>query len=132
MINKKIGNEFETTFCEMLYEKGFWVHNLTQNKAGQPVDIIAAKDKKTYLIDCKVCSNDYFNLSRIEPNQHSAMNLWRDCGNLEPWFAIKIENYIFMVTHWNLKAISRTHTVLNLNDIATIGITFERWCEKCI
>ena len=54
--NKKLGNDFESRFCEILYSEGFWVHNLAQNSAGQPADVIAARNGKTYLIDCKVCS----------------------------------------------------------------------------
>ena len=37
--NRKLGNTFESEFCEMLYEKGFWVHNMAQNQAGQPADV---------------------------------------------------------------------------------------------
>ena len=28
--NKKMGNDFETEFCELLFNKGFWCHNMTQ------------------------------------------------------------------------------------------------------
>lgn len=41
--NKKLGNNFETEFCEILSAHGFWVHNLAQNQAGQPADVIAVK-----------------------------------------------------------------------------------------
>ena len=45
--NKKLGNDFESRFCEILYSEGFWVHNLAQNSAGQPADVIAARNGKT-------------------------------------------------------------------------------------
>ena len=41
MTNKKLGNSFESTFCEILFQQGFWCHNLAQNQAGQPADVIA-------------------------------------------------------------------------------------------
>lgn len=71
--NRKIGNSFETEFCELLFQHGFWCHNMAQNAAGQPADVIAVKGKTAYLIDCKVCSNNRFHLSRVEENQHFAI-----------------------------------------------------------
>lgn len=56
MSNKKIGNGFEAEFCEKLFQNGYWVHNLAQNAAGQPADVVAVKNGVPYLIDCKVCS----------------------------------------------------------------------------
>ena len=43
--NKKLGNTFENEFCEMMFMRNFWVHNLAQNKSGQPADVIAVKEK---------------------------------------------------------------------------------------
>lgn len=60
MTNKKLGNDFEKELCEMLSEWGYWCHNMAQNAAGQPADVIAVKGKTAYLIDCKVCSNNRF------------------------------------------------------------------------
>ena len=40
MTNKKLGNDFESDFCEILYKEGFWCHNLAQNQAGQPLSLI--------------------------------------------------------------------------------------------
>ena len=58
MSNKKLGNSFESELCEILSMYGFWCHNLAQNSAGQPADVIAVRNGKAYLIDCKVCSTD--------------------------------------------------------------------------
>ena len=66
MSNKKSGNQFEATLCEILAEEGFWCHNLAQNSAGQPADVIAVKNGEAYLIDCKVCSRGRFSFDRIE------------------------------------------------------------------
>ena len=54
MSNKKIGNDFEAELCEMLSLYGFWCHNLAVKSEGQPADVIAARNGKAYLIDCKV------------------------------------------------------------------------------
>lgn len=81
--NKKLGNTFEAELCEILFKHGFWSHNLAQNAAGQPADVIAVKHKTPYLIDCKVCSRGKFPLSRVEENQHLSMELWKMCGNDE-------------------------------------------------
>ena len=78
--NKKLGNGFETEFCEILSAHGFWVHNMAQNQAGQPADVIAVKSGHAYLIDCKVCSSKSFPLSRVEENQELSMELWKSCG----------------------------------------------------
>lgn len=98
MSNKKIGNSFEAELCEILSRHGFWAHNLAQNAAGQPADIIAVKNSVAYLIDCKVCSGKAFSLSRIEDNQQLSMNLWWYCHNGDGWFAVKFGKNIYMIT----------------------------------
>ena len=88
MGNKSLGSSFERDFGELLSKSGYWVHILQDNRNGQPFDVIAAKNNITRVFDCKVCS-DGFRLSRMEPNQISAMQLWESCGNQEGAFAIK-------------------------------------------
>lgn len=129
--NRKLGNTFESEFCEMLYEKGFWVHNMAQNQAGQPADVIAVKNKVSYLIDCKVCSDNTFPLSRVEENQHFAMELWKTCGNGEGWFALKVDDEIILIPHFSIVALSHDKSVLNLADIHEYGVKLERWLNKC-
>lgn len=133
MNNKKLGNNFESAFCEILFEKGFWCHNLAQNQAGQPADVIAVRNGKSYLIDCKVCSRGRFPFSRIEENQHNAMDLWKECGNGEGWFALKVEEEeIVMIPHFSIKALMHEKSVLNLTDIRESGVKLERWLKKCM
>lgn len=129
--NRKIGNTFEAEFCEILYQYGFWAHNLAQNAAGQPADVIAVKDKTAYLIDCKVCTNNKFPLSRIEENQHFAMEFWKMCGNGEGRFALKVEDEIVMIPYYTMKALSYEKSVLNLTDIREYGAKLERWLGVC-
>lgn len=132
-VNKKVGNAFERELCEYLSSQGFWVLNIPQNAAGQPADIIAVKNKTAYLIDCKECTNNRFPLSRIENNQHSAMELWRDCGNGEAWFALKIsQGQIFMIPHYSMKALTNfgDKASLSVKDMAEYGVTYEKWIKK--
>lgn len=97
MNNKKLGNSFEHEFCEILFLHGFWVHNLAQNQAGQPADVIAVKDGIPYLIDCKVCTKGTFNKNRVEENQRLSMQLWDDSGNNAGLFAVKFGENIYMI-----------------------------------
>ena len=131
--NRIIGNHFEDDFAETLFEKGFWVHKLQQNQAGQPADIVAVKYRKALLIDCKVCTNDKFPLSRIEGNQHLAMDLWRESGNGEAWFALKIyDDYVFMLTHKQMSDfMAEGKSTLNAIDIIEYGVPFGKWVKKC-
>ena len=131
MTNKKIGNDFEAKFCEILFNKGFWVHNMTQNSSGQPADVIAARNGITYLIDCKVCStNRGFALSRIEENQDLSMDMWKACGNGEGWFAILVGDKIHMIPHVAIKSLREEKSYLTELDVKEYGIPLERWLNK--
>ncbi len=127
--NKKLGNTFETELCEILFQHGFWVHNLAQNQSGQPADVIAVKDRKAYLIDCKVCSKGRFVLDRMEENQDLSMKLWKGCGNGEGWFAVKLDDQIFMIPHFIVRAMREEHSSLSKIEISAYGDLLERWLE---
>lgn len=129
--NKKVGNDFEAEFCEMLSAHGLWVHNMAQNKAGQPADVIAVKNKTAYLIDCKVCTHERFSLSRVEENQYFAMELWKQCGNGEGWFALKIDNDVIMISNQTMIDLSYEKSTLNEKDIRKNGMSLERWLSSC-
>lgn len=130
MSNKKIGNDFENEFCEILSENGFWVHNFAQNQAGQPADVIAVRDGGSFLIDCKVCITGRFQLNRIEENQQSAMQHWGDTGNEEAWFALKIENDIVMMRYSDLMSLKTVQSSLNKSEILKHGVMFEKWVDN--
>lgn len=131
MSNRKTGNAFEARFCDMLSDEGFWVHNLAQNQAGQPADVIAVRGGKAYLIDCKVCENDDFRFSRIEGNQHTAMELWKECGNKQGWFALELsDKSVWMIgSHLldTLSALDITH--LSKTAIKHHGQSLKGWIE---
>lgn len=129
--NKKLGNTFETEFCEILGKHGYWVHNMAQNAAGQPADVIAVRDRIAFLIDCKVCSKNRFPFSRVEENQHFAMEFWSMCGNGEGWFALKVEDEIFMIPHYSIVELLYRQSSLNLTEIREYGVKLERWLESC-
>lgn len=129
--NKKLGNRFEEEFCEILARHGFWVHRLTQSADGQPADIIAVKNKQAFLIDCKLCTDGKFPLSRIEENQRLAMERWRECGNGEGLFAIKIDRDIFMLPLSAADELCRMKSVLYPSDLDTRNGWLERWLLMC-
>lgn len=130
--NKKLGNKFETEFCEILFQEGFWTHNLAQNSAGQPADVIAVRNGKAYLIDCKVCINDTFPFSRIESNQHTAMTLWKQSGNGYGWFALQLSNKdIYMIDHNLMIALSLNQSSIGKDLIIQYGLPLGMWLDKC-
>lgn len=129
MNNKKSGNQFEAELCEILSQHGFWCHNLAQNSAGQPADVIAVKNGSAYLIDCKVCSTGIFSHRRIEENQSLAMDLWRECGNGTGWFALKFGDDIYMVPNTTMTILCKHHSSLSKRLLEMSNFTLERWME---
>ena len=128
MINKKLGNDFEHELCEILADAGYWVHLLNQNKNGQPADIIAVKNGGAYLIDAKVCSYEVFPFRRIEDNQQLAMDMWLECNNIEPYFALKVRNDVYMVGYTTIKDLMRKgKKQLNLEDMNKYGTRIATW-----
>lgn len=134
MNNKKLGSDFEQELCEILSNHGFWVHPMRQDNSGQPADIIAVKNKVSYIIDAKVCSLNKFPFKRIEENQDLAMDLWYECGNGMGWFALKLDfgDQIFMIPHYGMKAYRNAgKTSLSTKDITEIGMPIDKWVKKC-
>ena len=128
MINKKLGNKFEKELSEILYDAGYWVHLLNQNKNGQPADIIAVKNKKAYLIDAKVCSLEKFVFKRVEENQHLSMQMFIDCGNTTPYFALKARNEIYMLSYKTIRdLISQGKKQLNFEEINKYSTRLSTW-----
>lgn len=125
--NRKLGNDFETEFCEILAKNGYWVHNFALKKSGQPADVIAVKNGLAYLIDCKVCNNDTFSFSRIEDNQKLSMDLWSSCKNGDGWFALKTSKGIYMITLMGVLVSCLLRESLNLEQIEKKATTLEEW-----
>ena len=128
--NRSLGNSFEHQFCEMLADAGYWVHNMAQNSAGQPADVIAVKNSFPHLIDCKVCSKDKFPLSRVEANQQMAMNLWQTCGNGSAWFALELSDGVYMLSYDTIvqhQVYYPEVTTLNRDRILRLAIPLREW-----
>lgn len=130
--NRRVGTGFEKQLCMSLSGYGFWAHNLAQNSQGQPFDIIAARNGKSYPIDCKDCAKDIFKMERIEENQSSAMFLWRETGNGEGWFALRMTNgAVYFLPFSKLESLSLLKTVLSASEIRQFGVTLREWVEQC-
>ena len=129
MSNKKLGNSFEAELCEILAEEGYWVHNLAQNSAGQPADVIAVKNGQAFLIDCKVCSTGKFLYSRIEENQELSMQLWDECGNGDGWFALQFDSDIHMVSRESLLYCRNNHSAMTPALARVYGCTLKEWLD---
>ena len=130
--NRKVGTTFERDLCLSLSGYGFWCHNLAQNSQGQPFDVIASRNGKSHPIDCKACARDIFKMERVEENQSSAMLLWRDTGNGEGWFAMKMANgAVFFIAFSKLEELSLTKTALSASEIKRHGVSLREWVEKC-
>ena len=128
MINKKLGNDFEQELCEILADHGFWAHNFANRKNGQPADIIAVKNGKAYLIDAKECTREIFPLKRMEYNQELSMGLWIECGNIDPYFALKARNEIYMVAYTTvMDLIRKGKKQLNFEEMNKYGVRLATW-----
>lgn len=130
--NRAVGNAFEQELCDLLFEKGFWVHRLTQDSAGQPADVIAVKNKIAYLIDCKDCSAKGFDLRRVEENQITSMQLWDECGNGQGWFAIKIPTGdIYMMPLICVMGYRNAQSSMSFAEINEVGKPLDEWVKRC-
>lgn len=129
MSNKSNGTTFERKFAELLSGEGFWAHCLKDNVNGQPFDVIAAKNGRAYVFDCKDCQTDRFVLSRIEENQHNAMRLWDETGNHQGMFAVKFSGRIYLMPYRMLEILEKNGT-RSISEIEArrYGRTFEQWC----
>lgn len=123
MSNKQNGNNFEQEFAETLEKAGYWVY-VMPTKQGQPADIVAAKNGKLMLVDCKDCKGNKFMLSRIESNQITTATFFESKGNREYYFAIKISDKVYLVhMRFLVKAML---TGLKSLDAMTLGNFAER------
>ena len=131
MSNRSDGAGFEEEFSAALSRAGFWAHLLTQNKSGQPADVIAARNGVAHLIDCKRCSTKKgFDLSRMEENQVLAMQKWYRCGNGFGWFALQLpDESVYMLSDHTL---SKYHfgSSIPCDKIREIGERLESWVQS--
>lgn len=113
MNNKRLGTAFEREAVKRLSEQGYWVHFITPDSSGkQPFDIIASKDDKPFVADCKTSATKYFNFSRLEENQIMAFDLWLARGNNGAFVLIKYADSIYKIPYRMLKGLKK----INLED----------------
>lgn len=131
MSNKSVGNRFEITLCNNLAMLGFWAHNFRQDVSGQPADVIAVRNRKAYLIDCKVCSGESFDLRRMEENQDLSMTRWEECGNGQGWFAVQCKDLIYMFSHDTIKKLRETRSSVPFKEFKSFAVPFGEWVDQC-
>lgn len=108
MNNKKLGTEFEEEVVTLLSQKGYWSHFITPKRDGsQPFDVIASKDDKPLVGDCKTSAKKWFNISRLEDNQITAFELWLKRKNTRAYVFIKYEERVYAVPYLYLKEAKR-------------------------
>lgn len=123
--NKSLGTSYEELFARKLFERGFWVHLFRQTEDGQPADLIACRNGRAFLFDCKACSSGKFPLSRVEENQKLAMTEFVQRGNEESWFALQVDGndyllpFSFMMRH--------PTSYLNREQIKHYAISLDEW-----
>ena len=122
---------FEREFAGKLAKNRFWVHRFQDNKNGQPCDVIAARNGKTYLFDCKDCAGA-FQLSRVEENQYNAMLLFHMTGNSRGMFAVRFQGApVYLVDFQVLKHLKNEgRKGIPKSAMPTYGRTLESWLDE--
>lgn len=129
--NRTMGVRFEAELCDLLAQHGWWAHDMAQNQTGQPADVIAVKKNIAVLIDCKVCSNNRFPLSRIEGNQEGAMTMWETRGNAYCYFAMKLTDGSIYMVHYDDLCMRQLHNQGTITEKEFPAYpTFEQWIEN--
>ena len=133
MSNRSNGVGFERDLSGLLMERGFWVHQMTQNAGGQPADLIAVRGRYHALIDCKVVSaGRTFRFSRVEPNQYTAMAVFESRGHEPGWFAIRWPGgEITMLSSDILMDLERVgNASIHYDDRFSYGMSLDDWTER--
>lgn len=90
--------------CGIFSAKGYWVHFISADARGsQPFDVIAVKDGKPIVFDCKTCKDKIFRIGRLEDNQVMAFEKWLSAGNPMPYVAVEHESCVYMIEYGRLK-----------------------------
>lgn len=134
MNNKKLGTAFEREFCKIVSQYGWWVHRFQDNQNGQPCDVIMAKNNSSTLVDCKVCENNQFVLSRMEENQINTMVKWLKTGNNASYFALRMKDgEVYMMPFKTLQELkSLGYKCITYTEIDFWGTKLERFLkEEC-
>ena len=87
-------------------------------------DIVAAKDNKVFLIDCKTLENKSgtFDLNRVEQNQVFSMRKFNKCGNYNYFLAILYQNNVYFVLL--TKELLENNKTINVNNYVALWRNF--------
>lgn len=90
-MNSRLGEQAEREIADELNRRGWWVLRIPRNAQGQqPFDCIAVKGWKVLAFDVKnVHGGEFFPLSRIEPDQEIAMNIFAEKTDYTPGFLLR-------------------------------------------
>jgi Holliday junction resolvase len=68
----------------------------------------------------------------MEENQELAMELWKECGNGQGWFALKVPTEeIYMIPHICIQAYKSRQAYLSFSEIHELGKPLEKWVARC-
>lgn len=90
----RVGNDTENEIGVLLRKEHFWVYITPKKVGGQPVDIVAIKNDKVWLLDAKHVREEEcsFPFDRIEPNQAMSMKYAKEWANIKNiGFAVKFD-----------------------------------------
>lgn len=101
MDNKIKGNKFEEDVAYKISKQGFWATVISGAKytGAQPADIIASKNNKFFIIDCKTLENKTgrFTIDRAESNQIRAYKKLYSVGSYNYFYYILWKNDVYVV-----------------------------------
>ena len=58
------------------------------------------------------------------------MELWKDTGNGDGWFAVLIGEQIVMIPHFTVKALRAAQSHMNEFELREYGTPLEKWLKK--
>lgn len=126
MSNVKEGKEWEDELVEILGQYGFWASRFPGEEDGtQPCDIIALNHIGSHLIDAKDCKGGRFVFSRVEDNQRSSIELFRELCGGKGWFALRYPDQYYMIPY-DMVAWCEKHGHKSLGKIPD-EYTLEKW-----
>ena len=71
-------------------------------------------------------------IERLEKGQlREAMTMWEECGNGQGWFAFKVNEDVFMLPYFTVKAYKAAQSYLSVAEIYEVAKPLEKWVKRC-
>lgn len=122
MKSHEIGKVTEFKAAQFFSDKGYWVYQCPKTEAGQPADLIIAKNNIITLVEVKHCKNNRFTLNRIEPNQLTTYDFYKTKGNTNHKILIKFKKGVYMMDFSYIKEfISQGYKSITVADLEELG-----------